>query len=129
PAMLLSTVFDCGRDLQWFIVAQPLIAGLGMYAFLRSERLSRVAATSGGLVMALLIGGTYLGVLLPFAGALAWDTVLLALTSRFIRTERGWPARLGWLAGAAVAWGQVASAHLSNGLVVGTFALVVYLAV
>jgi hypothetical protein len=129
PAMLLSTALSCGTALRWFIVLQPLIAGLGMYGFLRSERLSRVAATSGGVVMALLIGGSYLGVQLPFAGALAWTTVLLFTTSRFVRTERAWPVRLGWLLAAAVAWGQIASAHLSNGLVVGTFAFLVYLGV
>ena len=128
PAMLLSATLPCGAATRWFIVLQPLIAGLGMYAFLRSERLSRIAATAGGLVMALLIGGSYLGVQLPFAGAIAWTTVLLAATSRFLRTERGWPARLLWLLAAAAAWGQIASAHLSNGLVVGTFALSVYLA-
>ncbi|HEY7282901.1 MAG TPA: hypothetical protein VID47_15045 [Actinomycetota bacterium] len=128
PAMAFSTFLSCGTAIRWFIVFQPLLAGLGMYAFLRSERCSRVAATSGGLVMGLLIGGSYLGVQLPFAGALAWTTVLLATTSRFVRTRRGRPARLGWLLAAAVAWGQVASAHLSNGLVVGSFALAVYLA-
>ncbi|HXJ66930.1 MAG TPA: hypothetical protein VNN79_24505, partial [Actinomycetota bacterium] len=128
PAMLLSAALPCGAATRWFIVAQPLIAGLGMYAFLRSERLTRLAATAAGLVMALLIGGSYLGVQLPFAGAIAWTTVLLAATSRFLRTERGWPARLLWLLAAAGAWGQVASAHLSNGLVVGTFALSVYVA-
>ncbi len=129
PAMALYTALPCGTALRWFIVFQPLLAGLGMYWFLRSERLSRVSATCGGLVMALLIGGSYLGVQLPFAAAIAWTTILLAAASRFVRTPRGWPARLAWALAAAVAWGQIASAHLSNGLVVGTFALVVYVSV
>jgi hypothetical protein len=129
PAMVLYSAMSCGAALRWFIVFQPLLAGLGMYWFLRSERLSRVSATCGGLVMGLLIGGSYLAVQLPFGAALAWTTVLLAAASRFVRTPGGWPARLGWALATAGAWGQVASAHLSNGLVVGTFALVLYVAV
>jgi hypothetical protein len=127
PAMALYTLMPCGAALRWFVVAQPLIAGLGMYGFLRSERVSRAAATAGGVVLALLIAGSYLAVSLPFSGALAWSAVLLWCASRLVRSG-SWPARIGWLVAAAVAWGQVASAHLSNGLVIGTGALAAYLA-
>jgi len=48
PAMLLFSTMSCGRAIRWYIVLQPVLAGLGIYAFLRSERCSRPAATVGG---------------------------------------------------------------------------------
>ena len=54
PAMALYTALPCGTAIRWFIVLQPILAGLGTYWFLRSERLSRPAATVGGLMLALL---------------------------------------------------------------------------
>src|SRR5439155_17204589 len=47
PAMLVFGGLPCGVAIRAFVVLQPLIAGLGLYAFLRSERVSRVAATVG----------------------------------------------------------------------------------
>src|SRR5439155_8807228 len=37
PAMLLFSAMSCGAALRWFIVLQPLLAGLGLYGFARSE--------------------------------------------------------------------------------------------
>src|SRR5438093_4570396 len=37
PAMLLFALLACGTALRWFIVLQPLMAGLGLYASLRTE--------------------------------------------------------------------------------------------
>jgi hypothetical protein len=65
---------------------------------------------------------------LPFAGTLAWTALLLAGASRFVRAT-GWPVRLAWGVAAAVAWGQLAAAHFSVGLVMGTGALVTFLMV
>jgi hypothetical protein len=125
PAMLLFTTLSCGRAIRWFIVAQPLLAGLGLYAFLRAERLSRPAATAGGLVLAMLLAGSFTALNLPFAGTMAWTAILLAVAARYLHAER-WPGRLGWLAAVAVAWGQVAAANLSDGVAIATAALVVY---
>ncbi|MGH2681992.1 MAG: YfhO family protein, partial [Actinomycetota bacterium] len=75
--------------------------------------------------LALAVAGTLLVVYLPFAGTLAWAAVLLAAASRLLRTP-GWPARLGWIVAAALAWGQLVSAHPTNGLVLGTGALAAY---
>ncbi len=127
PAMALYSTLSCGTALRWFIVLQPLIAGLALYAFLRTEGLSRPAATVGGLALALPIAGSRIGLSLPFAGALAWTAVALLCAARLLRAER-WSARLGWTAALAVAWGQIAAAHLSHGLALGTGALAVYLA-
>lgn len=128
PAMVLYAALPCAAALPAFIVLQPLVAGLGMYAFLRSEELGRPASTIGGLSLALGIAASRTAVSLPVAGALAWSTVLLAAASRTVRAKR-WSSRLGWAAAGAVAWGQLAAAHLSHGLIVGTGAVVAYLGV
>ncbi len=125
PAMGLFTFLPCHVAIRWFVVAQPLIAGVGMYSFLRSERLSRPATTLGGLALALPLAGSYLSLNLPFAGTLAWSAVLLACVSRLVAAKT-WPGRLGWLSAGAVAWGQVAASNLTDGLVIGTGALLAY---
>src|SRR2546426_12530944 len=71
---------------------------------------------------------SYISLSMPFAGSLAWTALLLAAGSRLMRAG-SWPARLGWLAAVAVAWGQLAGAHMSNGLLMGTAALLLYVAV
>jgi hypothetical protein len=127
PAMVLYTVLPCSVALPWFITLQPIIAGLGGYAFLRSEETSRAASAMGGVVIALAMAGSSVTLALPFAGALAWTMVLLAAASRYLRAP-AWGSRLLWLGLAAVAWGQVAAAHLSDGLAIGTAALAAYVA-
>ncbi|HJP66314.1 MAG TPA: hypothetical protein VKA30_08435, partial [Actinomycetota bacterium] len=58
PAMGLFAATSCSRALGLFITLQPILAGLGIYAFLRLERVGRPAATVGGLTMALLMAGS-----------------------------------------------------------------------
>jgi hypothetical protein len=125
PAMALYAALPCEAALPAFIVLQPLIAGLAMFWFLRSEGLSRVAATVGGLALSMAISASGMAVSLPVSASLAWSAVLLALASRALRAET-WASRLTWVTLAAVAWGQLAAAHLSHGLVLGTAAVVVY---
>jgi hypothetical protein len=125
PAMALYAALPCHVAIRWFVVAQPLIGGLGTYWFLRSERLSRSAATVGGVGLALAVAGSLLAMYLPFAGTLAWTAVLLATASRLFRAV-AWPSRLGWMAATALAWGQLVSAHPTNGLVLGSGALAAY---
>ena len=60
-----------------FIVANPLIAGLALFAFLRTERLSRLASTAGGLSLAILMSSSEIAISMPFAGAMAWSCVAL----------------------------------------------------
>ena len=50
-------MLGCGTALRVFIVLQPLLAGVGLYWFLRTERLGRVAATAGGLSLSMLMIG------------------------------------------------------------------------
>jgi hypothetical protein len=118
-AMALYTALPCAAALPAFIVLQPIMAGLGIYWFLRSEELSRTAATIGGLALSLGMAASQVAVSLPVSGSLAWSAILLALTSRVFRA-RTWSSRLAWVALTAVAWGQLAAAHLSHGLVLGT---------
>src|SRR5687768_9645377 len=126
--MLLYSTMECDAAIRWFVVAQPLIGGLGLYAFLRSEGLARPPATLGGLAMALGLIQAKIALALPFSATLAWTTVLLFVASRLMHA-RSWSGRLAWVTLTAVVWGQVASAHFSNGQLIGTSALVVYLLV
>jgi hypothetical protein len=125
PAMALYTALPCGSAIRWFIVLQPLLAGLGTYWFLRSEGLSRPAGTVAGLMLALGMASSRLSLTLPFAGVLAWTPIMLACTSRLLRA-RSWATRIAWAGLAAGAWGQVAAAHMSHGLVLATGALAFY---
>ena len=126
PPMVLFSLFSPGPALRLFILFNPLVAGLGMYAFLRKETLERAAATAGGLVLAMMMCTSTIAISLPFAGALAWTAVLLVAASGYRRAE-GWSGRSAWLALGAFAWMQVAAAHLSHGLVIATAFAIAYL--
>lgn len=125
-SMATSWLLPCGDNLQAFIVIQPVIAGLGFFWFLRRERLSRIAATAGGLSIAMAMSASNVAISLPFAGSLAWTPYVLVGASGFLRSH-GWLRRVPWLALAALAWGQVAAAHLSHGLVMCTGLTAAYL--
>jgi hypothetical protein len=127
PSMLTSWALPCGEGLRAFIVLNPLLAGLGLYWFLRKEGLHRVAATAGGLSFSIAIAASFIAVSLPFAGTLAWTPFVLVGASGFWSAVR-WSRRLGWAALAAVAWGQVANAHMSHGLAMCTGVVMLYLA-
>ena len=124
PTMASSWLFGCGGGLRALIVLNPILAGLGLFWFLRKEGLGRIAATAGGLSLAMAVSASILAISLPFAGTLAWTPFLLTGASGFFG-RTGW-RRLAWLALAAFAWGQVASAHLSHGLVMATVLVVAY---
>ncbi|MGH2630653.1 MAG: hypothetical protein ACRDHI_08855 [Actinomycetota bacterium] len=110
-----------------FIVANPMIAGLGLFGFLRLERLSRLAATAGGLSIAMLMSTSEIAISMPFAGSTAWTAVALLGAAGYRRSDT-WARRSVWIGAGALAWSQVASAHLSHGLVVCTALLTAYLA-
>ena len=113
-----SVAFGCGGGLRALIVLNPILAGLGLWWFLRKEGLGRVGATAGGLSLAMAISASIVAISLPFAGTLAWTPFILVGASGFF-SAAGW-RRLPWLALAALAWGQVATSHLSHGLVMAT---------
>jgi hypothetical protein len=125
PAMALYSGLPCDVALRWFIVVQPMVAGLGIYWFLREERISLPGATIGGLLLAMAVATSRTALALPFAGTLAWSAVLLACGARYLSAHM-WPGRIGWAAAAAVAWGQLAAAHMSHGLIIGTGLLLAY---
>jgi hypothetical protein len=125
PVMLFFGLTSCSRALGWMITLNPLLAGLGMYWFFRGDRLSRPAATMGGLVMGLTIAGSVVALSMPFAGALGWLAVALAGLSHMLHAKR--PSSIvGWLALTALAWSQIAAAHLTHGLLTGTAIMAVY---
>lgn len=126
PPMALFSTLGPGTALRAFIVANPLLAGLGLFTFLRVEGLSRPAATAGGLSLAVMIGGSEIAVSLPFAGTLAWTPLVLLGAAGYRRASR-WSRRLLWMALGGLAWSQVANAHMSHGLVVCTTLVAAYL--
>lgn len=125
PVMLLFTAFDCGAASGLLMISLPMIAGVGLYAFLRAEHMSRVAATCGGLTLAMFIAISGLATKFPFSGYLAFTTLLLAATSKCFQSG-SWSGRIVWGTLAAIAWSQVAAAHISNGFIMGTGALILY---
>ncbi len=126
PAMLLFTALRCDQAIRWMLVLQPLLAGLGIFAFLRTEGLSRVGATVGGVALGAGMAGSEITLSLPFAATLGWTAVVLAACSKLLRAET-WPGRILWAALAALAWGQLAAAHFSVGWIMGTLGLAIYL--
>lgn len=126
PAMLLFTALPCGVAIRLMIVLQPILGGLGLYGFLRSERVSRPAATTGGLALALGLAASRLTLFLPFPAAFAWTAILLWACSATLNAGT-WPRRMGWVVVAALAWGQLAGAYFSHGLILGTAAAAFYL--
>src|SRR5439155_12031743 len=84
-AMLVFGTLSCSTAMRTFIVLQPIIAGLGMYWFLRGESSSRAVATTGGLILVSLVGSTFESSL-AFAGFAAWLPILLGAVSRCLRS-------------------------------------------
>src|SRR6266540_321129 len=123
--MALFSGLPCTVALRWYLVLQPILAGLGLYWFLRSEGISRSGATVAGLTFSLSLAGSLLVGAPYFTGAAAWTALSLAAASRCVRSP-GWPSRLVWTALTAVAWGQLAASHFSSGLVVGSAGLAMY---
>ena len=126
PPMLLFSILSPGAAIRSSIVFNPLLAGLGLYWFLRKESLARLFATAGGLCLAVLMTTSEMAIELPFAGFLAWTTIVLVGASGYRQADR-WSRRLAWMALSAFAWSQVASAHMSHGLVMCSLLLAAYL--
>ena len=126
PPMVLFSSLSPGAAMRALIVFNPLLAGLGMFWFLRKEAMSRPVATVGGLCLAMLMSTSDMVISMPFAGFLAWTAIVLVGASGYRQADR-WSRRLAWLALAAFAWSQVASAHMSHGLVMCSLLLTTYL--
>ncbi len=126
PPMVLFSTLSPGSAIRAFIVFNPMLAGVGLWWFLRKESMSRLAATIGGLCLAMIMSTSDLAIGLPFAGFLAWTTIVLVGASGYRQADR-WSRRLAWLALSAFAWSQVASAHMSHGLVMCSLLLTAYL--
>jgi hypothetical protein len=126
PAMLLFSALPCGVAMRAMIALQPVLGGLGLYGFLRREGLSSPASTTGGLGLALGLCASRLLLFLPFPSAFAWTAVLLWCCSGAFHA-RARASRVGWALAAAAAWGQLAAAYFSHGLILGTAAVAFYL--
>jgi hypothetical protein len=126
PAMAIFSLLSPGAAMRALIVLNPLLAGLGLYWFLRKESLSLLAATAGGLTLGMLMSTSQMAISMPFAGFLSWTTIALVGASGY-RQSILWSRKLGWLALAAFAWWQVANAHMSHGLMMCTLLVGAYL--
>jgi hypothetical protein len=126
PPMVLFSSLSPGAAMRALIVFNPLLAGLGLFWFLRKESMSRPVATVGGLCLGMLMSTSDMAISMPFAGFLAWTTIALVGASGYGQADR-WSRRLAWLALAAFAWSQVAGAHMSHGLVMCSLLLTAYL--
>jgi hypothetical protein len=125
--MALFSALPCAAAIRWFLIAQPILAGLGLYAFMRSEEISRAGSTTAGLVISLMVSGSLLLLNPALSATIAWTAITLAAASRLLRATR-WEARVLWVLATALAWGQLAAAHLSQGLVIGSVAIVSFIA-
>ena len=106
PMMASSWLFGCGGGLRALIVLNPILAGLGLFWFLREEGLGRIAATAGGLSLAMAISASIVAISLPFAGTLAWTPFVLVGASGFF-ARAGWrPARVARARGVRVGPGR-----------------------
>lgn len=128
PAMFLFSTLPCAVAIRLLVALQPALGGIGLYGFLRREGLSRPAATTGGLALALSLAASRLTLFLPFPSAFAWTAVLLWASSATLSAGTG-PRRVGWVLMAAFAWGQLAAAYFSHGLILGTTAVAFYVGV
>jgi hypothetical protein len=124
--MLFFSVLSPGVAMRAMLVLHPLLAGVGLYAFLRVERLGRLAATLASVSLAAMMSTSELVLSMPFAGTVAWTTVVLLSAAAFRRAERA-SSRIAWLALGAFGWSQVASAHLSHGLVMCSLVVAAFL--
>jgi len=127
PAMLLFSTFSCTRALGLLLALNPVIAGVGMYAFFRLESVGRPAATVGGLTLALAMAGSVVALSMPFAGMLAWTAVALAGAAGYLHARVG-VGMLAWLGLTVFALSQVAAAHLTNGLLMAVLVVGLYVA-
>jgi hypothetical protein len=127
PAMVLFSAFSCTRAIGLLVALNPVIAGLGLYAFFRLEGVGRPAATVGGLTLALTMAGSVVALSMPFAGMLAWTAVALAGAAGYLHARSG-VGMLGWLGLTAFALSQAAAAHLTHGVVMAILVVGLYVA-
>ncbi|MGH2820627.1 MAG: hypothetical protein ACRDJ5_08240, partial [Actinomycetota bacterium] len=126
PSMLTFPLMPCATATRVLIFLYPILAGLGLYSFLRTERLSAPAATVGGLSLAHVIAGSALAVTFSFGPLLTWIALLLACAAKLVRA-RTWGACAAWAGICALVLGQTAAVHLTNGAAMGTTILLAYL--
>lgn len=126
PVMALFSSLPCGAAMRAFIAFNPLLGGLSLYWFLRKEGLYRPPTTVAGLSYAMIMSTSTIAISLPFAGSLAWTPLVLVGASGWMRSET-WPRRFLWLGLGGLAFGQVAAAHMSHGLLMAAWVTLAYL--
>jgi hypothetical protein len=126
PPMALFSLLSPAVAMRAMIVLNPLLAGIGLYAFLRLERLDRLPAGIAAASLVAMMTTSEIVLSMPFSGFLAWTSVTLVGAAGFRRSDR-WSSRIPWLALGAFGWSQVANAHLSHGLVMCTLMVASYL--
>ena len=72
PPMVLFSLLDAGWAMRVMVLMQPVLAGLGLYGFLRAERFQRSIATLAGLGLAGALSNSQLVLALPFSAGVRW---------------------------------------------------------
>ena len=136
PFSLIFFIFPLTRAYGLFTVSQLLIAGLALYYYARTIRLSRLAAAAGGLLFA-FSGFVLVNTVFPMIlAAVAWLPFLLAIIEKLlqaVKVEGAPPLRerlrapLPWLILGSLALGlQFLAGHAEfnyyNLLVLGAYA-------
>ena len=124
--MALFSALRPGLALGILVGVQPILGGLGLYAFLRGERASRAAAVVSGLILTVALAATRTAVTVRLPAVVAYSVLALAAASRLAHARR-WPARVGWSVAVAAAWGQAVSVHVTFGAALTTVLLAAYL--
>ena len=141
PFSLMFYILPLGRAYGLFTVSQLLVAGLSLYFYARTIRLSRLSAAAGALVFA-FAGFFLVSTVFPMIIAVAaWLPFTLAVTERMLQAVRGeaeaegrgsWRKRLAaplpWLILGSLSLGmQFLAGHVEifyyNLLVLGAYAL------
>ncbi len=131
PFSVLFLLLPLSTAYGWFMVSQLALAGLSMYALIRTYGLRRSSAVFAGVAFQ-LCGLLVIGVVHPMiVAAVAWQPLILALVDKLLRQDAGIggrPASLPWaVLGAAAVGCHLLAGHVEisvyTALVTAAYAL------
>ncbi|MBI1882315.1 MAG: hypothetical protein HYR94_29435, partial [Chloroflexi bacterium] len=117
PFSLIFYILPLDKAYGWFTVSQLWLAGLGMYVFLRTLRVTRLGALSGGLAYSLSAFFIVSVVFTMIIAGATWLPLILAVIEIIIRKQEE-KGRLGYspipyvAAGALILGAQTLAGHV-----------------
>ncbi|MCL4298092.1 MAG: flippase [Anaerolineae bacterium] len=117
PFSLLFYILPLSKAYGWFTVSQLWLAGLGMYIFLRTLRVTRLGALVGGITYSLSAFFIVSVVFTMIIAGAAWLPLILALIEMIIRKQedkglRGYSPIPYVVAGALLLGAQTLAGHV-----------------